>query len=133
MITNLADFYRSKAWESFIRCLAAERLDENGVLWCEHCGHPIIYKYDRIAHHCKTFLTLSNVNDAAIALNPENIAFVHHRCHNEIHERFGFEKTRAPRIKKVYLIHGTAVYFAFCLCDQCIDRESILFYDVGYR
>lgn len=107
MITNLADFYRSKAWEKFIRCLADERTDENGVLWCAHCNKPIIFKYDRIAHHCNTFLTLANVNDATIALNPENIAFVHHRCHNEIHERFGFGKPQAPRIKKVYVIHGS--------------------------
>lgn len=106
MITNLADFYRSKAWEAFIRVLADERADENGVIWCEHCGAPIILKYDRIAHH-KKHLTLSNVNDATIALNPENIALVHHKCHNEIHERFGFAQPRAPRCKKVYLIHGS--------------------------
>lgn len=106
MITNLADFYRSKAWEAFIRVLADERADENGVIWCEHCGQPIILKYDRIAHH-KKHLTLSNVNDATIALNPENIALVHHKCHNEIHERFGFAQPRAPRCKKVYLIHGS--------------------------
>lgn len=106
MITNLADFYRSKAWEAFIRVIADERADENGVIWCEHCCHPIILKYDRIAHH-KTHLTLSNVNDATIALNPENIALVHHKCHNEIHERFGFAQPRAPRCKKVYLIHGS--------------------------
>lgn len=106
MITNLADFYRSKAWEAFIRVLAAERTDENGLIICEHCGKPIIYKYDRIAHH-KTHLTLANVNDAAIALNPDNIALVHHKCHNEIHERFGFAQPRAPRCKKVYLVHGS--------------------------
>ena len=106
MITNLADFYRSKAWEAFIRVLADERADENGVIWCEHCSQPIILKYDRIAHH-KKHLTLSNVNDATIALNPENIALVHHKCHNEIHERFGFAQPRAPRCKKVYLIHGS--------------------------
>ena len=106
MITNLQDFYRGKTWEAFVRNLAAERADENGVIWCEHCGKPIIYKYDRIAHH-KEHLTLGNVNDALIALNPANIIFVHHRCHNEIHERFGFEKPRAPRMKKVYLVHGS--------------------------
>lgn len=102
MITNLADFYRSKAWEAFIRVLAAERTDENGLIICEHCGKPIIYKYDRIAHH-KTHLTLANVNDAAIALNPDNIALVHHKCHNEIHERFGFAQPRAPRCKRCTL------------------------------
>jgi len=107
MITNLADFYRSKAWERFIRVLAAERADEDGVIWCAHCGKPIIYKYDRIAHH-KKHLTLANVNDANVALNPENIDLVHHRCHNEIHERFGFGNPQAaPRPKKVYVVHGS--------------------------
>lgn len=106
MITNLADFYRSKAWETFIRVVAAERTDDEGVITCEHCGRPIINKYDRIAHH-KTHLTLANVNDANVALNPENIALVHHRCHNEIHERFGFAKTQAQSMKKVYIVHGS--------------------------
>ena len=106
MITNLQDFYRSKAWEAFVRLLAAERADENGVIWCAHCGKPIIFKYDRIAHH-KIHLTLANVNDAAIALNPDNIDLVHHRCHNEIHERFGFGNPKAPRVRKVFLVHGS--------------------------
>ena len=100
MITNLQDFYRSDTWEAFIRLLAAERTDENGIIWCAHCGKPIIFKYDRIAHHIIP-LTLANVNDAAIALNPDNIALVHHRCHNEIHKRFGFA------VRKVYLVHGS--------------------------
>lgn len=106
MITQLSDFYRSKAWEAFIRLLAAERADENGVIWCAHCGKPIVAKYDRIAHH-KTHLTLANVNNVAIALNPDNIDLVHHRCHNEIHERFGFAKPQALKMRKVYLVHGS--------------------------
>lgn len=101
MITNLSDFYRSKAWETFIQIVAAERTAEDGVITCEHCGRPIVYKYDRIAHH-KTHLTLANVNNAMVALNPDNIALVHHRCHNEIHERFGFAS-----MKKVYIVHGS--------------------------
>lgn len=106
MITNLADFYRSKDWERFIRVLAAERVDENGLIICEHCGKPIVAKYDRIAHH-KKHLTLGNVNDVNVALNPENIAFVHHRCHNEIHERFGFGHPNIKRCKKVYVVYGS--------------------------
>ena len=49
MLTNLADFYRTKAWEAFIRTIRAERADEDGMTWCAHCGKPIIYKYDCIA------------------------------------------------------------------------------------
>lgn len=107
MIKNLSDFYRTREWEALLRVLAVERANESGDIICEHCGKPIVLKYDRIGHH-KQHLTLANVNDANVSLNPENIAFVHHRCHNEIHERFGFGQThRVPRPKKVYLVHGS--------------------------
>lgn len=106
MIKNLADFYRSREWETFIRILAAERVNDEGLIVCQHCGKPIIRKYDRIAHHVE-HLTLGNVNDVNVALNPANIVFVHHRCHNEIHERFGFGKPNARRMKKVYVVHGS--------------------------
>lgn len=106
MIKNLADFYRSREWETFIRILAAERVNDEGLIICQHCGKPIIRKYDRIAHHVE-HLTLGNVNDVNVALNPANIVFVHHRCHNEIHERFGFGKPNARRMKKVYVVHGS--------------------------
>lgn len=100
MITNLADFYRSGAWKSFVNILALEREDEQGTILCAHCGKPIVKAYDRIAHH-KIHLTLGNVNDVNIALNPDNIDLVHHSCHNAIHNRFGFA------VKKVYLVHGS--------------------------
>lgn len=106
-ITNLADFYRTDEWEALVAVLSLERANEAGDIICEHCGKPIVLKYDRIGHH-KKHLTLGNVNDANVSLNPENIAFVHHRCHNEIHERFGFgQPVRVFRPKKVYLVHGS--------------------------
>lgn len=107
-ITNLADFYRTDEWETLIAILALEPERQNaaGDIICEHCHKPIVLKYDRIGHH-KKHLTLGNVNDVSVSLNPENIAFVHHRCHNEIHERFGFGPARAIRPKKVYLVHGS--------------------------
>lgn len=105
-ITNLADFYRTDEWEALLAVLSLERANEAGDIICEHCGKPIVLKYDRIGHH-KKHLTLGNVNDANVSLNPENIAFVHHRCHNEIHERFGFGKPNIRQPKKVYLVHGS--------------------------
>lgn len=105
-ITNLADFYRTDEWEALVAVLSIERANEAGDIICEHCGKPIVLKYDRIGHH-KKHLTLGNVNDANVSLNPENIAFVHHRCHNEIHERFGFGKPNIRQPKKVYLVHGS--------------------------
>lgn len=105
-ITNLADFYRTDEWEALLAVLSLERANNAGDIICEHCGKPIVLKYDRIGHH-KKHLTLGNVNDANVSLNPENIAFVHHRCHNEIHERFGFGQPNIRQPKKVYLVHGS--------------------------
>jgi predicted kinase len=96
----LADFYRSKEWEQLRRRLMLERVNAEGFIICAHCGKPIIKKYDCIGHHLEE-LTESNYRDANISLNPDNIALVHHKCHNEIHEKTGCKQ------KKVYIIWGS--------------------------
>lgn len=100
MFTNLFSFYRSNEWESLRNIILLERTDKNGDLICEHCGKPITKAYDAICHH-KTELTESNVNDFTISLNPENIAVVHHKCHNEIHNRFG------NYTRHIYIVWGS--------------------------
>lgn len=99
MYYTAQDLYHSKEWEKLIKVIRQERLNDDGQIICEHCGKPIVKAYDIIAHH-KVELTDENVNDIEIGLNPENIALVHHRCHNEIHSRFG-RNTRG-----VYLVYG---------------------------
>lgn len=96
----LADFYRSKEWEQLRRRLMLERVNAEGFIICAHCGKPIIKKYDCIGHHLIE-LTESNYRDASISLNPDNVALVHHKCHNEIHEKTGCKQ------KKVYIIWGS--------------------------
>lgn len=98
MFTRAA-FYRSEKWRELLRILKDER-SKNGILLCEHCGRTIVRAYDCIGHHVIE-LTEENVNDWDISLNPENVKLVHHRCHNEIHARFGYQNN-----KKVYLIYG---------------------------
>ena len=98
---SLATFYRSTKWVKLMDVLRLERVNENGDLICEHCGKPIVKKYDAIGHHIKE-LTESNVNDFSISLNPDNVMIVHHNCHNEIHQRFGYDSTR-----HVYLVYGS--------------------------
>lgn len=71
----------------------------NGVLYCEHCKRPIMQPHDCIAHH-KTEINMQNMNDISITINPSNIALVHHKCHNEIHNRFGYS------LQKVYYVWG---------------------------
>lgn len=97
---SLPQFYQSDDWRSFRAAEIAARIGADGILYCEHCGKPILQSYDAIAHH-KQPLTMQNVNDYSISLNPENISIVHAKCHNEIHSRFGYCAQR-----KVYLVYG---------------------------
>lgn len=97
---TLDNFYKSNKWRDLLTRLKLERVNNDGDIICEYCGEPIVKQYDCIGHHKKE-LTEANVNDYNISLNPDNIMLVHHRCHNKIHERFGYDKT-----KKVYLVYG---------------------------
>lgn len=101
MFNTLAEFYNSTEWRKFRQLLIAERTNkEDGILYDEYSGQPLINSYDIVLHHIKP-LTLQNVNDFSISLNPANIQIVSHRSHNEIHKRFGFCTER-----KVYYIYG---------------------------
>lgn len=97
---TLSTFYKSNEWEGLVNRLKLERLNDEGQLICEHCGKPIVKKYDCIGHH-KIELTDDNVNDYQISLNPDNIMLIHFKCHNMIHQRFeGF-------CQRVYLVYGS--------------------------
>lgn len=104
---TLANFYRSKEWESFRRVVIAQSTDlTTGFVLCAHCGKPIVHKYDLVVHH-KDPLTEGNVNDAFVALNPDNCECVHFRCHNAIHERWqGGNGGYKPKPRMVHLVYG---------------------------
>lgn len=97
---TLSNFYQSKEWDKFRKIVIAERLNEEGLIICEHCKKPIIRSYDIIAHHIEE-LTEENVNDVTISMNPDNIKLVHHVCHNKIHHKFQYNH------KKIYLVYGS--------------------------
>jgi len=122
---SLYNFYRSKEWEKLLQVLRNERIDSNGYIICEECGKPIVRAYDCIGHH-KTELTEENYTDAAISLNPDNIALVHHRCHNRIHNKLGYAQ------RQVYVVYGSPLsgkssYVAEAMVegDLIIDMDSI--------
>lgn len=97
---SLSDFYRSKEWQEFRAYLIAERTAADGFVYDEITGKPIVKAYDIILHH-KIELTLENVNDANITLNPDNIQIVSFKTHNEIHNRFG------KWTRHIYLVYGS--------------------------
>lgn len=96
----LSDFYRSKEWEGLLVILKGERLNAEGFIVCEHCGKPIVKAYDCIGHHIIE-LTEENYTDYNISLNPENIAFIHHRCHNKIHNKLSYAQ------RQVFIVYGS--------------------------
>lgn len=96
---DLFSFYRSDEWRRLLKQLRLERLNDQGEIICDYCGKPITRAYDLIGHHVEE-LTEENVNDFNISLNPNNIQFVHHRCHNYIHNKLGYS------MREVYLVYG---------------------------
>lgn len=112
---NTAQFYKSQDWSDCKAQVTQERL-KNGALYCEHCGQLIVKNFNPAANnnagaivfHHKTYLNNYNVNDASIAINPANIMVLHWKCHNEIHERFGYNSGNNQPEKKVYLITGAS-------------------------
>lgn len=100
----LSDFYHSKEWNLLRQSVIYERTNADGIVICEHCGKPIVKKYDCIAHH-KRYLSQQNYGDADISLNPNNIMLVHHACHNRIHEK-GFKSLRKGE-RQVFLVYGS--------------------------
>lgn len=106
MITR-KQFYKSKQWEDFRKVIINQRTTEDGYVHCCRCGKPIINKYDLIIHH-KQELSEGNVNDAMVALNPDNVECICFACHNKVHDRFGDSRgnTHRPVQKKVYIVYG---------------------------
>lgn len=101
IIKSLPQFYQSQKWRDFRRAIIAQRMNrEDGVVYSEYSGQPINNDYDIVLHHIKP-LTLENVNDYTVALNPDNIQIVTPQEHNEIHARFGYNTER-----KVYYVYG---------------------------
>lgn len=96
---QLSTFYQSKTWVKLTKIIRQERVNENGEIICDYCKKPITKAYDCICHH-KIALTDENINDVEIALNPNNIILVHHKCHNLIHEKF-----KRPH-ENIYLVYG---------------------------
>lgn len=130
---NRQQFYKSKQWESFRQIVIDNRTDEDGFVHCAICGKPILKKYDLILHH-KIELDDINCNDANIALNEDNIECVHFKCHNQIHERFGYNKTSVNTYvkKHVYIVYGspcsgktTWVHENATANDLVVDMDSI--------
>lgn len=96
---KVENFYKSNKWETFRQIMLQEKQDADGVLRCAICGEPVQNKYDAILHHKKE-LTEENVDCVGIALNPDNVEWLHYKCHNKEHNRY----EKVTRKKEVILL-----------------------------
>lgn len=132
---SLRAFYRSSQWDLCKKGIAAERMDAEGFIRCEVCKKrtkAFIPNADAdnrnaLVYHHKTPLTIANVNDFDISLNPERIQCLCWKCHNDVHNRFNSKPTRS-----VYIVCGapcsgktTFVNENMSVGDLIVDIDSI--------
>lgn len=111
-----ARLYNSKEWKDLRQSLIIQRGAK-----CERCGKDCTFApYELIGHHKKE-LTPANVNDAMIALNPDNIEIICTDCHNKEHHRFGYQHNH-----NVYLIYGAPCSGKSTLVRQMMHRGDMV-------
>lgn len=121
---SLTQFYTSNEWRKFRKVLIAERINpKDGVLYDEWSHKPILKDSDTILHH-KIELSMQNVNDRSISLNPENIMIVSMKSHNEIHNRFGGRIKNYQR--KVYYIYGAPLSGKSTFVKENMQRGDLV-------
>jgi 5-methylcytosine-specific restriction endonuclease McrA len=76
----LHNFYKSETWK-----LAREIKIRQTNGRCELCG-----SIGQEVHHKKR-LTVDNVNEVSVSINPENLELLCRDCHNKEHNRFNKE------------------------------------------
>lgn len=76
-------FYHSKAWLN-VRGLVMER--SHGL--CERCMAKGVVKPADVVHHTVP-LSVENMNDPSVSLNPEKLMALCHDCHTEVHKELG--------------------------------------------
>lgn len=102
MFKSLESFYKSDKWIQF----RLAYIGEHDPI-CKDCGKIIVESKQLHLHHIEE-LTLENVNDACVSLNPENIVVLCHDCHNKRHHRFGhgYGKRKNKWDKEIYIVYG---------------------------
>ena len=119
MMFTLDTFYKSKQWQKFRETVISERIKEDGYIYDEVTGKPIVNAYDIILHHT-IFLTEDNVNDYEISLNPKLIQVVSHKTHNKIHNKLGYTK------REIFLIYGSPMAGKSTYVESIISPGDLL-------
>lgn len=85
--------------KDYLDLAQACKIKSGGI--CAKCGG--VFDIAELRPHHKVELTLDNIDDVNVTLNPDNIEVLCHDCHNAVHKRFGY----AVGAKHVYLVYGS--------------------------
>lgn len=111
----LQNFYASNKWTT----LRLNLINERGIT-CEMCKERVADTSKLIGHH-KIELTLDNVHDYSISLNPEMVELICFDCHNKVHKRFGYNNK-----KEVYLVYGPPLSGKTTYVQQHMQRGDLI-------
>ena len=92
--------------KDYLDLAQACKIKSGGV--CAKCGG--VFDISELRPHHKVELTLDNIDDVNVTLNPDNIEVLCHDCHNAAHKRFGY----AVGAKHVYLVY----------CSPCAGKTT---------
>lgn len=112
----LKSFYASSSWVNLRHLLIAER----GPV-CQQCGKLISNPLDLIGHHTPIEMTMENVHDANVSLNPDNIKIICRDCHDKDHHRFAHQNEH-----NVYLVYGSPLSGKMAFVKQTLHRGDLI-------
>ncbi len=108
-------FYCTKA---YLDLAQAMKIKSDGE--CARC-HKIFNISDLRPHH-KIELTIENITDTTITLNPANIEVICHDCHNQVHQRFNGNFIK----HEVFIVHGSPLAGKTSYVEQVATRNDLI-------
>lgn len=104
--------------KDYLDLAQACKIKSGGV--CAKCGG--VFDISELRPHHKVELTLDNIDDVNITLNPDNIEVLCHDCHNAVHKRFGY----AIGAKHVYLVYGSPCAGKSTYANSVATRNDLI-------
>lgn len=120
MWNTLDSFYHSQKWILFREQILSDRKPI-----CFYCGEVFRSDETIVVHH-KEELTLNNVNDHMVSLNPDNVELVHTSCHNKIHKRASYGRYKKQLGRGIYIVYGPPLAGKTSFVEENKERDDIV-------
>ena len=106
-------FYHSKKWKN-IRAFVLQR----DFYMCQICKIP----NSNTVHHIKE-LTPTNIDNASISINPDNLVTLCNRCHNLIHDKYKYNEDSK---RYIFNAEGNVIPSTLMATNELTDEQQRL-------